>query len=135
MNGLKKYADIFIRFPVGFHLIYGTQDNIFSWSRMLEFRDFLENLGVPFALWAAHLSVYAQFFAGIAFILGYKTKWAAVLMIINFVIAIYLVHLTDAYPSKFPAIMMLFASIFILFNGDGYVSIELLCKKVKQARK
>ncbi|WP_435623078.1 DoxX family protein [Flagellimonas sp.] len=92
MSGLQKYADIFIRFPVGFHLIYGTQDNIFSWTRMLEFRDFLKDLDVPFALWAAHLSVYAQFLAGIAFILGYKTKWAAVLMIINFVIAIYLVH-------------------------------------------
>ena len=134
MNGLQKYADIFIRIPVGFHLIYGTQDNIFSWSRMLEFRDFLKNLDVPLALWAAHLSVYAQFFAGIAFILGYQTKWAAVLMIINFVIAIYLVHLTDSYPSKFPAIMMLFSSIFMLFNGDGYFNIESLYKKVKQAR-
>ena len=39
---MKKFADFPIRLAVGFHLIYGTQDNVFSWERMLEFRDFLE---------------------------------------------------------------------------------------------
>ena len=26
----KDYAEVFIRLIIGFHLIYGTQDNVFS---------------------------------------------------------------------------------------------------------
>ena len=39
---LAPYRTLFIRLLVGFHLIYGTQDNVFSYERMLEFRNFLE---------------------------------------------------------------------------------------------
>lgn len=124
LKNLKPFADLFIRLPIGFHLIYGTQDNIFSWERMLEFRDFLTNLNIPAPLVAAHLSVYAQFICGILFILGWKTRWAAAIMIFNFIIALALVHLHDPYPNKFPAIMMLCGSIFLLLHGAGKFSIE-----------
>nr|WP_298999705.1 DoxX family protein [uncultured Allomuricauda sp.] len=125
----KAYADLFIRFPIGFHLIYGVADNIFSWERMLEFEAFLENLDVPIPLLAAHVSVYTQFVCGTLFIIGWKTKWASIIMIINFMVAIGLVHLTDPYQNKFPAIMMLSASIFMLLNGDGYFTVKELAKK------
>ena len=126
MEKYRQYADLFIRIPIGFHLIYGVQDNIIVWERMLEFRDFLANLRVPAPLFAAHISVYAQFICGLLFILGWKTKWAAVIMIINFIVAIGLVHLSDPYPEKFPAIMMLCGALFILLNGDGQVTIQKL---------
>lgn len=127
----KSIADLFIRVPIGFHLIYGVQDNIFSWQKMLEFRDFLENHDFIFPLLSAHISVYAQFICGVLFILGWKTKWASILMITNFLIAIGLVHLFDSYPNKFPAIMMLFGSIFILLNGDGTYNIKSLIHLIK----
>ncbi len=127
-NKLKTFADLLIRIPIGFHLIYGVQDNIFSWERMLEFEAFLKSFNVPIPLLAAHISVYAQFVCGILFILGWKTKWAAIAMIINFIIAIVLVHLNDSYSNTFPAIMMLCGSLFILLNGDGFVSIKKLFK-------
>jgi hypothetical protein len=44
----KEYGVIFIRLIVGFHLIYGTQDNIFSYARMEEFAGFLAVRAVPF---------------------------------------------------------------------------------------
>ena len=124
MEPFKKYADLFIRLPIGFHLIYGTQDNIFSWDRMLEFSEFLANFGVPMSLVAAHVSVYAQFICGILFIIGWKLRWAALVMIINFIMAIFLVHIGDSYPNTFPAIMMLSGSIFLLLSGAGPISIS-----------
>ncbi len=119
---LKKHADFFIRGPVGFHLIYGSQDNVFSIERMQEFADFLANYQVIFPLVAAHISVYAQFICGILFILGKQIKWAALVMIVNFIVAIGLVHLSDPYPQKFPAIVMLCSSIFLLLNSLSHPS-------------
>lgn len=43
-------------------ILHGVLDNIVSWNRMLEFRDFLQSEGFPFPLMSALLSVYGQFF-------------------------------------------------------------------------
>src|SRR5687768_12777163 len=55
----REYGLFFIRLIIGFHLIYGTADNLFSQARMLEFRDFLASLGTPWPLVSAHVSAYA----------------------------------------------------------------------------
>lgn len=120
----KEYAAIFIRLIVGFHLIYGTQDNVFSYDRMLEFEKFLTARGVPFPLMAAFVSVYAQFICGALFIAGAFIRYAAIVMIINFIAAIVITHIGDSYPSTFPALMMLCASCFLLFNGAGKLSVD-----------
>lgn len=124
MKNLKEYADLPIRLTVGFHLIYGTQDNIFSWERMLEFRDFLELFGAPLPLVSAVTSVYAQFICGILFILGWKLKIASIIMIFNFIVAILLVHLNDPYPNIYPAISMLAGAMFLVMHGGGKTSID-----------
>ncbi|GAB4244589.1 MAG: hypothetical protein Tsb0034_22870 [Ekhidna sp.] len=123
-DSLKQYADIPIRLIIGFHLIYGTQDNVFSWERMIEFRNFLEAFGVPLPLVGAIASVYAQFICGILFIIGWKVKPAAYIMIFNFLVAIFLVHLGDTYPNTFPALAMLAGSLFLAMNGAGKLSVE-----------
>lgn len=128
-TGLAQYADVPIRLMVGFHLIIGTQDNVFSWERMLEFSSFLESFGMPMPLLSAIVSVYAQFICGILFLIGWQTKWASILMIFNFVIAILLVHIGDSYPNVFPAIVMLSGAVFLLLNGAGKWSLDYYTNK------
>ena len=127
LSGLEKYKEygvIFIRLIVGFHLIYGTQDNIFSFARMEEFAGFLSARGVPFPLFSAFLSAYAQFICGILFIAGAATRYAAVVIIVNFIAALVIAHIGDAYPNMFPALMMLAAACFFLVHGPGRPSID-----------
>lgn len=121
-------ADIFIRLLVGVHLIIGTQDNVFSWARMLEFRDFLATRGVPFPLFSAHLSAYAQFLCGILYVFGLFTRYAAIAMIVNFCAALIIAHLGVGYQATFPALAMLFGSIYLLIHGAGGVSIDAKLK-------
>lgn len=121
---LKEYAPFSIRLIIGIHLIIGTQDNVFSWDRMLEFRDFLENRGVVWPLLMAHVSVYAQFLSGICFIVGWQTRLAASIMIINFIFAILIAHLSDPYSAYFPALFMLAGSVSLLLSGSGKVALD-----------
>lgn len=120
----KEYGVIFIRLMIGFHLIYGTQDNVFSYARMEEFAGFLAARGVPFPLFSAFLSAYAQFICGALFIVGAATRYAAVVMMINFIAALIIAHIGDTYPSMFPALMMLAASCFFLVHGAGKLSVD-----------
>ncbi len=128
----KEYSAIFIRLIAGVHLIIGTQDNIFSWERMIEFKNFLEQFGFPFPLVSAITSVYFQFVCGILFIIGYFTRSAAIIMIFNFIVAIIMVHLGTTYQGTFPALFMLFGSLFLLFQGAGKFSIDNYLKERKK---
>jgi|GEM_PF-2642124 len=82
------YAPLPIRLLLGGHLVYGVQDNVLSYVRMLEFRDFLLQNGFPVPLLSAHLSVYAQLLAGLCCLAGAFTRAAAGLMIVNFLVAL-----------------------------------------------
>jgi putative oxidoreductase len=121
-----RFAPLFIRISVGVHLIYGTQDNVLSWAQMLEFRDFLAQHGFPLPLVCAVASVAAQLLAGVAYVIGYQTRWAALLMVVNFLVAIFGVHVAQGHPyhATFPAIMMLAAALFLLLNGPGAWSLD-----------
>lgn len=126
MNRFSHLADLPIRITIGFHLIYGTQDNIFSWNRMLEFSHFLESFGMPLPLTSAVISVYAQFFCGMLYIIGWKVRYAGAVMTFNFIVAILLVHLSDPYPNIYPAISMLAGSLFLVLQGAGRISLDHL---------
>jgi putative oxidoreductase len=123
-NHKKNYGAIFIRLIIGFHLIYGVQDNVFHWDRMLEFENFLHANGFPLPLTSAIVSVYAQLLCGILFIAGAFVRIASIIMIINFCIAISMVHSNDPYPQVFPALVMLSGSLFLLFHGAGKLAID-----------
>ena len=115
----REYGLFFIRLIIGFHLVYGTADNVFSWARMIEFRGFLASHGVPFPLFSANLSAWAQFICGLLFIVGAFVRPAAAVMIINFICALLIAHRTGGYPPAALALIMLFSSIGFLFHGAG----------------
>lgn len=120
----REYGAVFVRLVVGFILVYGTQDNVFSHEHMLEFRDFLAARRVPYPLFAAHLSAYAQFVCGILYVLGLLVRPAALVMVINFVAALLIAHLNTPLDAARLALCMLFSSLFLLFNGAGALSLD-----------
>ncbi len=120
----KDYGAIFLRLIIGWRLIDGTQDNVFSWDRMIEFKVFLEQQNFVYPLAAAIISVYAQFICGALYILGLFTRPAAIIMILNFVVALLTVHWGTTFLDSFQALTMLFGSIFFLFNGAGKLSLD-----------
>lgn len=91
---------------------------------MKEFSVFHEKFNFPLPEISAIVSVYAQFICGFLILIGYKTRWAALIMIINFLVAIFMVHLNDTYQNTFPAIVMLACSLFLFLSGPGKPAVE-----------
>jgi putative oxidoreductase len=127
LEGLEPHREIgplFIRLAVGWHLVYGTQDNVFDAARMAEFAGFLAQQGFAYPHLMAPLSAYAQFVCGILFVLGLFTRPAAAVMGINFVVALWMVHRGQPYPGNALAILMLCGSLFLLLHGPGRFAID-----------
>jgi putative oxidoreductase len=119
-----EYGPFFIRVALAWFLIWNSQDNVFSWARMLEFRDFLGERGVPFPLVGAVVSVYCQLVAGISWLAGAFTRWTAALMVVNFIAALLIAHRGTPAGANFPATAMLGGALFLLFHGPGLLSVD-----------
>ncbi|MEQ9405122.1 MAG: DoxX family protein [Cyclobacteriaceae bacterium] len=117
----RNISFLIIQIVFGIRLIYGTIDNVLSWQRMLEFSDFLEGNGFPFPLESAIISVWLQFLCGISWIIGFKVKWTAATMALNFLVAVVFVHLIngDTYLQTAPALHLLVVSVVLMLTGGS----------------
>jgi putative oxidoreductase len=112
------------RLFLGTTLIWGVVDNVLSWERMLEFRDFLAQNGFPVPWYCAQLSVYAQLVCGGLLVVGALTRAAAAVMVFNFLVALGMVHVGLPFNANIAPLAMLFGSILFLFHGGGAWSVD-----------
>ena len=120
----RHYGAFFVRLLVGLHLIVETHAHFLSWEAFSRFADLLARHGVPAPMAFAVISLAAQAFAGVAFILGAATRPAAALMVPNFLVALFTVHAGHGYQEMFPALVMLSGALFLLVHGAGAPSVD-----------
>lgn len=123
-NCCVGYGLFVFRVLVSVRLLYGVVDNVFNWERMVEFERFLAARDVPWPLAGAIVSVYIQFLCGILILFGSATRIASVLIIVNFIAALFIAHRADTFLGMFQALTMLFAGFLFLMEGPGKLSID-----------
>ena len=129
LPGNARHADLgllALRWATGAFLIYQSHDNVFSAERMGEFVQFLAQFGFVYPDLLAPLSVYAQFAAGIAFILGLLTRWFGLITAFNFVVAVWMVHWNDPVPGIWPAAVLVFLGLYSGLRGAGRYGLDAL---------
>ena len=132
LPGNARFADfglLLLRWATGAFLIYQSHDNIFSAARMDEFEAFLTQFGFAWPELMAPLSVYAQFAAGIAFILGLLTRWFGLITAFNFIVAVWMVHWSDPVPAIWPAAILIFLGLYFGLRGSGRFGLDALFEK------
>ena len=132
LNDRRDLAPLILRLFIAFVLIYGTMDNVFSHERMMEFRDFLAKSGFPQPLAAAYLSAYAQFITGILLLIGLFTRFAAAVVVINFIVALVMVHRGLPFNANIAPMAMLVGGLFFLVYGAPRYSLD--ARKMTPAR-
>ena len=120
----REIAPLLLRLFVAFVLVYGTADNIFSQARMLEFRDFLAKNGFPQPLFCAYLSAYAQFVTGLLLAVGLFTRLAAAVVVVNFVVALWMVHRGLPFSANIAPLAMLVGGAFFVLYGPTRWSLD-----------
>lgn len=115
------YGAVFVRLAVGVHLVQGNLLNVLRPARLAECAAHLGAFGFPFPLASAVLSAYAQAACGALFVLGMGVRSAAAVMVVNFLVALFGIHLRAgaSYGEVFPALFMLAGSAALVFWGAG----------------
>ena len=117
---------LILRIFIGARILYGVIDNVINWDKMNEFAQFLSQYKFPFPIVSAITSVAIQLFCGFLILIGWQTKWSSLLLILNFLIAIIMVHFpnNDSIEVMTPALAMLFISAALMFTGAGKYSVD-----------
>ena len=124
LKNKEYYGILLLRLVAAWRLLAGTWSYTVGVKPMREVADFFESLNMPLPLLSAAISVYAQFICGFLFIIGLLVRPAAVVMILNFSIAIIAAHLEDPIVKSFSAWALLAISACLLFTGGDKLSID-----------
>jgi putative oxidoreductase len=138
LPGNARHADLgllLLRCVTGAFLVYQSHDNVLSVARMGEFVKFLTQFNFVYPQLLAPLSVYAQFAAGIAFILGLLTRWFGLITAFNFIVAVWMVHWKDPVPGIWPAAILIFLGLYFGLRGSGRYGLDALFEKGPQKRR
>lgn len=127
LPALTRYSDLsllLMRLVTGAFLMWGTQDNIRSAEQLAEFVGFLRHFGFVWPEVMAPLSVWAQFICGALFILGALTRWAGLVMVFNFIVAMAMVHMSDEFRAMWPALALIIICLHLALAGAGRWSVD-----------
>jgi putative oxidoreductase len=127
LNSAQRFGDfalLLLRLFVGLFLIWSVWDNITSSERMAEFAGFLAKNGFPSPKILAPLSVYTQFLAGCGFVLGLFTRWAGILCVITFLVAIVMVDRHLGFRGTFPSGCLVLIGLYLATHGAGRFSVD-----------
>ena len=138
LTGNARFADaglLLLRVVTGAFLVYQSHDNVLSAERMDEFETFMTQFGFVYPELMAPLSVYFQFAAGIAFILGLLTRWFGLITAFNFVVAVWMVHWSDPVPAIWPAAILIVLGLYFGLRGSGRYGLDALFEGKARARR
>ena len=129
LSGLSSFQDVSLlalRLLTGGFLVWGVWDNITDPARMEEFIAFMRASGFSAPALLAPFTVWAQFICGLLLMVGALTRWAGLIMTINFLVALVMVHLQDNFRTQFPALILIAVNFHFALAGAGRFSVDRL---------
>ncbi len=106
-------------------LVHGGQ-KLFIWG-FHGIAGFLGGLGIPFPMFSGVVLTLVELLAGAALVLGLLTRWAAMLLALEMLVAILTFHLKHGFfvPAgvEYP-LMLLTANVTLLLSGPGAASVD-----------
>ncbi len=136
----KSYGPLALRIPVGIIFMAHGVQKLFGWfggPGLDGAAGWMESIGLSPGLLMALLAGSAEFFGGLALILGLLTRPAAALLSVTMLVAIFSVHIQNGFFMSANgyefALALLAASVSLLLSGGGKLSVDnMLYKKMSQ---
>ena len=133
-NNFNELSITLLRVVLGLMFAYHGYLKLFVAGALPGTAKFFAGLGIPLANYAAVLVACVEFFGGILLILGFITRLASVVLIIEMLVAFFKVHLKQGYIISQNVygyeyiVLILTTLVVILINGPGKLSVGKMFK-------
>ena len=133
-NNLNELSITLLRVVLGLMFAYHGYLKLFVADGFKGTIGFFTAIGLPLPLYSALLASLAEFVGGILLILGFLTRFASVVLIIEMLVAFFKVHLKQGYIISQNVygyeyiVLILTTLVVILINGSGKLSVGRMFK-------
>lgn len=114
---------LILRISVGILMIAGhglPKINLLFSENASQFADPIGMGAVPSLI----LAVITEIVCSVLIIVGWKTRWATIPLIITMFVAHFIIHAEDAFRVKELSLVYLFIFLVLLFTGSGRYSLD-----------
>lgn len=124
LNRAQPFGIFVMRLVLGAIMIaYGYQ-KIFPRGALYNFTHYVGTLGFP--AWLGYVAAFTEFFGGILLVLGFLTRIAAILTVIDMAVAVKVTFhggLTGAHNMSL-ALACLALALMLAFSGGGWLALD-----------
>ena len=126
-NGLTQWTLALLRVVLGVIFMYHGYLKLFVPGGFTGTVGFLTMLKIPVPLYSALLVSVIEFAGGLFLLLGMVTKWSSLLLIIDMLVAFFMVHLKNGLlvsKGGYEFVLLILAGlVVVLANGAGSFSL------------
>ena len=128
-DNLPDFGLLFLRMSVGLFIVFGH-----GWGKLMNFGTMSAQFPDPIGLGptvSLALTVFAEFFCGLAFALVLVTRFTALPLIIRMLVAAAVQHADDSWSKKEFALLYLIPFVTVFLSGPGKYSLDRILFKNK----
>jgi putative oxidoreductase len=122
LNSLQPWGALLLRLVLGLSMVVHGYQKVVPHGALNHHAHYVVTLGLPY--WLGYVSAFTEFVGGILVVLGLLTRFAASLIAINMLVALFTVGIHQGF-GIYNYIMELAAiAIMLLFYGAGAMALD-----------
>lgn len=131
LNRLQPWGIVLLRLVLGASMIVNGSRKVIprggfhsgnTFAALQQFANNIATLGIPH--WLGYVSAFAEFVGGMFLILGLLTRFFALLVTINMIVAIVAVDLRQGYAGAQYSLALASIAIMLLLTGPGKAAVD-----------
>jgi putative oxidoreductase len=131
LNKLQPWGAFFLRLIVGAAMVYHGYSKVIpaggfhggnAFAALEHHSRFVASLGLPY--WTGMVSALTEFVGGLLILLGLFTRFAALMISINLLVAVVMVTRHHGYAGSEYALALLGIALMLLFYGPGICALD-----------
>ena len=130
LDSLQPWGALLLRLALGASMLYHGYDKVIPahgmrgqpLSAMQHYNVFIASLGMPG--WLGYVSALTEFLGGILLLLGFLTRFAALMVAGNMVVALVTVNVRHGYAGSEYTLALIAMALMLLFAGGGALSVD-----------
>ena len=130
LNGLQPWTLCLLRITLGLVMLYNGWDKVIPaggpfhhpLAAMSHFAAYVVTLGMPG--WLGYVSALTEFVGGLLLIIGLLTRFAALMVAGNMLVALVKVNLHHGFPGSQFTLCLIAIALVILTTGSGALSLD-----------
>lgn len=121
------FGILILRLTIGPMMLFGH-----GWGKFANFAQISSKFPDPIGVgpeFSLGLAVFSEFFCSMAIIIGLKTRWFSIPLLITMLVAVFIVHADDPWSKQEFGLLYAIPYLSLIFLGSGRFSIDQLIER------